>query len=163
MWLDHLDHQADYGSRREKLSAFRAFATCELSQEVFVNLSEQVASEIGWDIGKVLEQLVWYGFGLLVAGKAEVFVFRKYTFKFGLIVLNGLHGRFDCLRDILLFWKVEQVVVTRLVWQIESALLNGDFRKLLLAPGTLELLIFSNNFSFVPTIVVVREFQKNQP
>jgi hypothetical protein len=44
-------------SIKKKLSVLEAFAPGELSQEVFANLSEQVASEIGWNISEVLEQL----------------------------------------------------------------------------------------------------------
>jgi hypothetical protein len=43
--------------------------------------------------------------------------------------------------------------------QIEPALLDGDFRNLLLAPCSFELLVFGEDFGFVATVVVIREFQ----
>ena len=47
--------------------------------------------------------------------------------------------------------------------EIETALLNCDVRNLLLATRAFEFLVFGNNLSLVATIVVVGEFEKDQP
>jgi AraC-like DNA-binding protein len=84
----------------KKLSVLEAFAPGELSQKVFANLSEQVASEIGWNISEVLEQL---GFGMALVFSSRIR--RKYsslgsTPSNSVLLPRWLHRRFGSLNRI---------------------------------------------------------------
>ena len=100
--------------------------------------------------------------GLLVAGEAEVFVLRQDAFEFGLVFLDGLHRLLERLGDVFFLREIQQVVVARVVGQIEPALLNGDVRELLLAPRAFELLVFRDDVGFMPAVIVVGEFEEDQ-
>ena len=58
--------------------------------------------------------------------------------------------------------QIKQVVVARMIGQIESALLNGDFRDRLLAPRAFELLVFREDLGFVTAVIVIGEFEENE-
>ncbi len=160
--FDDLDHQAHDGTRSEELAALRSLAAGKLGEEVFVDLPEEVAGSVGRDVGEILEQLIREVCGLLGASEAEVFVLRQSTFEFGFVFLDGLHRLLERLGNVLFLRKLQQVIVTRVVGQIESAFLNGDVRDLLLATRAFELLVLGDDVVFVPAVVVVGKFEEDQ-
>ena len=114
-------------------------------------------------LAKFFEKLIRDGLGLLVAREAEVFVLGQDAFEFRLVFLDGLHRLLERLGDVLLLREIQQVVVAGMVGQIEPALLDGDLRNLFLAPRAFELLVFGEDFGLVAAVVVVGEFEKDQP
>ena len=65
--------------------------------------------------GEILEQLIGYGAGLLVAGEAEIFVLGQNAFEFGFVFLDGLHRLFERFGDVFFLGKFEQIFVTSMV------------------------------------------------
>ena len=58
--------------------------------------------------------------------------------------------------------QIQQVVIARMVGQIEPAFLNGDVGKLLLAPRAFEVLVFRDDLGFVTAVIVVGELEEDQ-
>src|SRR5262245_17674229 len=113
MWLDHLDHEANDRARGEKLAALLTLASGELGKEVFVNLAEQIAGSVGWNVGEMLEKLVRNG--SVTARQASVLVLGQDTFELGLVLLDRFHRLLEFLGDVFFLRKVQQVVIARMV------------------------------------------------
>src|ERR1035437_4249170 len=150
VWFDHFHHEADNRAWREKFAALRPLASGEFRKEVFVNLSKEVTTEIRRDICESLQELIWDVLGLLVAGEAEVLVLGQDAIEFGLVFFDGLHRALERLGDVLLLGKIQQVLVTRVVREIEPALLDGAVLYFPFAPCALELFVFAIDIGLMP-------------
>ena len=128
-----------------------------------LDLAEQIAVEIRRDIGEGFEELVGDSLGLGVAGEAEKIILRQHSRQFRLVVLDGFHRLLEGLGDVLARWKAQQIVVAGVIGEIEPALFDGDVRDGLFPAGALEFPEFRQNRGFVAAIVVIGEFEEDQP
>ena len=75
--LYHFDHETHDGTRCKKFAALLSFALGELSEEIFVDLTEEVACGVRRYIGEIFQELVRQVFGLVSAGKFGVLILRE--------------------------------------------------------------------------------------
>ena len=163
MRLDDLDHETNDRTGCEDFAALGPFATGKLGKEVFVNLPEEIAAELRRDVGETFQELIRDVLCLRIAGEAKIFILGQDAFEFRFIILDRLHGFLERLGDVLFLRKFKQVVVTGAVRQIKAALLDGDIRDSFLPPRALELLELGHNFRLMLAIVVISEFEEDQP
>ena len=108
-------HQLHHRARSKKLAAALAFGKGKLAEEVFVDLAEDIAGGVIGDIVEAAQQLLRQGFHLLGAGQPVVLGFRQAAGQLGLVFLDGLHGLFQRLGDVLIAGQIAQVAVTGMV------------------------------------------------
>jgi len=71
-----------------------------------------------------------HAFVLWRAGKAKVLLLRQNTLELGLVFLDGFHRLLKGPGDVLFLGQIQQVLVTRVVGQVEIAVLDGDVAQL---------------------------------
>ena len=55
------------------------------------------------------------------------------------------------------------MLVACMIREVEPAFLDGDVRQLPLAPRALQLLVFRDDVGLVPTVIILSEFEEDQP
>src|SRR5439155_16685509 len=134
--LYDLDHQAHHAARREELATFVSFTASKLTEEIFVNLSQQITASIRWDIGEVFQQIVWDSSSFWVARQFEILILRQNAFQLRFVFLNVLHRLLQRFGDVFALRQVQQIIIASMIGQVEPTLLYCNIEQLLFAPST---------------------------
>ncbi len=160
--LDDLDHHPDDGARGEELSPALTFGQREFADEVFVNLAEDVAAGVVRDVVELAEQIEGQTLGFHRPGEPVVFILGQTARELRLEFLDGGHGRFKSLGDILILREIEKVAVAGMLRKVEATLGDGDLVERFFAAGALEFLEFRLNRLLMAAVVDVGEFEEDQ-
>ena len=155
------NHVTDNRCRGEEFTAALTFRQCKFTQEVFINLTEDVKLYIRRNILKVLQELCQYK-RIILTVNAVINVLWKSIFQFSGVFLNRFHSFLHLLGKIFAFRQIQQPIISSFFRQIETAFFDSDFMDRAFHTSTLDRIKLCLDLRFELAIFYICKSQENQ-
>ena len=168
-WVENLtlsrrkdfNHVTGNRCRGEEFTTALTFSQRNFTQDVFVNLTEDVQFHIRRNILKVLQELCQYERSIFTVN-AVINVLRKSIFQFSGVFFNRFHSFLHLLGKIFAFRQIQQPIISSFFRQIETAFFDSDFMDRAFHTSTLDRIKLCLDLWFELAIFYICKSQENQ-